>query len=530
MKLSRRNLFQAAFGAAQAGLLARYGLPSARAQSSSGRPTKMLAIWVDGGLHWELFFAPLSRAGILKFIPSATGGLYPVGYNPDQVENLDRSPVDLDAPGPVRKLRAPVTWNWANPADSMGNNPVVNDTQVYRPYGYIWANPKYKLWEQSALLVGADQGTAAHASGIVASMSGVAGAAFRSPAVQAVVANAMASRFPDRPLPNVTLGGTAPVALGLPALANPTWLSNAAAVEPTLSDRRENAWAGLRARMDQPDVAFDGSALSGTVPASVVDAALLKTLRRERGVSTSGTDALMEQLYDTYKGASRTIRRDILSVLSSTPSWEKLKADPAYPSEWGACLGYADMCGQGTSMGEYGFALQLLKSDLVSTVTLRASSINNSAFDTHAANGVTVHASHLRIAFEMIGRMVAEMSLTPSRTNPAQSLLDETLVYVFSDFGRTFPKTGSDHHPATCALLVGGGIQGNQMLGGYDETMNGSPMGARVDLIEEGGERMRRAPRSQDIAATVLNAYGLRPGKDFFIPGGFGVFDGVVRT
>ncbi|MCP3060102.1 hypothetical protein LXT21_15065 [Myxococcus sp. K38C18041901] len=62
------------------------------------------------------------------------------------------------------------------------------------------------------------------------------------------------------------------------------------------------------------------------------------------------------------------------------------------------------------------------QSDLVSTVTLRASSINNSAFDTHAANGVTVHASHLRIAFEMIGRRVAEMSLTPSRTNPSQSL------------------------------------------------------------------------------------------------------------
>ncbi|MFY2560758.1 hypothetical protein ACN469_24350 [Corallococcus terminator] len=89
---------------------------------------------------------------------------------------------------------------------------------------------------------------------------------------------------------------------------------------------------------------------------------------------------------------------------------------------------------------------------------------------------------------------------------------------------------GRDIDPTTCALLVGGGIQGNQMLGGYDETMNGAPMGAPVDLIEEGGERVRRAPRSQDIAATVLNAYGLRPGKDFFIPGGFGVFDGVVRT
>ncbi|MCP3100180.1 hypothetical protein LZ198_15000 [Myxococcus sp. K15C18031901] len=55
-------------------------------------------------------------------------------------------------------------------------------------------------------------------------------------------------------------------------------------------------------------------------------------------------------------------------------------------------------------------------------------------------------------------------------------------------------------------------------------------MGAPVDLVEEGGARVRRAPRSQDVAATVLNAFGLQPGKDFFIPGVHGVFDGVVRT
>jgi hypothetical protein len=68
------------------------------------------------------------------------------------------------------------------------------------------------------------------------------------------------------------------------------------------------------------------------------------------------------------------------------------------------------------------------------------------------------------------------------------------------------------------------------MLGGYDETMDGSPMGLPVALVEESGETGMRAPRSQDIAATVMRAFGLEPGKDFFIPGGYGVFDGVVRS
>ncbi|MBZ4416480.1 DUF1501 domain-containing protein [Myxococcus sp. RHSTA-1-4] len=529
MKLSRRKLFELAFGAAHLGLMARFGFPVASAQSTPGRPTKLLGIWLDGGLHWETFFTPLTRAGIDKFIPTPKGGLIPHGYLPEQVENFDRSPVDLDAPGPVRKLRGPVFWNWANPADASGQNPASGNQQNFRPWGYAWANPTYRLYDKAAVLVGADQNTAAHTSGIIASMCGVAGSNFRAPAVQAVIANALAQRFPDRPIPNVSLGGTLPRALGLPALANPTVLLSASSVEPTLSDKRDSAWKGLRARSDVPDVAFDGSALPGTVPATPVDAALMKALRQERGISSSGTDAMLEQLYDTYKGASRTLRRDILSVLSNTPSWEKLKDDPAYPVDWSACIGYADSCGTGTSMGAYSFALQLLKSDLVTSVNLRASSFANNTFDTHSANGVQLHTNHLRIALEMVGRMCIEMSLTPSRSDPSRSLLDETLVYVYSDFGRTFPKHGSDHHPATCAILVGGGIQGNQMLGGYDETMNGSPMGVPVTLVEESGERVTRTPRSQDIAATVIRAFGLEPGKDFFIPGGYGVYDGVVR-
>src|SRR5262249_13411315 len=101
-------------------------------------------------------------------------------------------------------------------------------------------------------------------------------------------------------------------------------------------------------------------------------------------------------------------------------------------------------------------------------------------------------------------------------------------VYVFSDFGRTFPKRGSDHHPANCAILAGGTIIGNQMVGGYDETMDGSPMGVPVPVIEESGAHVTRHVNSQDIAATVIGAFGLEMGKDFFIPGGYAMFDGVI--
>lgn len=528
MKLSRRQLFTAAFGAAQVALLSRFaGRP--RARNLSG-PSKLLALYVDGGLHWETFFSPLTSAGIAKFIPAPTGGSVPWGYKASQVENFDRTAADLAAPGPVRKLRGPISWNWAMPTDAAGLNPASGGTQLYRPSGYIFANPSYKLYDKLALLVGADQGTAAHESGRVASLCGVAGASFRAPAVQAVLANAMASSFPDRPLPNVSLGGPLPRSFNLPSAAAPLMLSGAASVQPMMSDRDNPAWQGLRTRTSTADVSFTGAASGNTYPATLVEKNLLDAIRADRQRSSAGTDAMIEQLYDNYKNFSRTIARDILTKIEATPGFEKLAAaDSAYPRDYTTCIGYADSCGGPSTMGDFDFAVRLLKSDLVTSVTLRATSIKNFSFDTHTATGVRDHSNHLRIAMEQIGRTIVELSLTPSTSGGGRTMLDDTVVWVFSEFGRTFPKFGSDHHPATCMMLAGNNIVGNQMIGGYDETMNVSPMGIPVNVTEESGERATRTLNAQDFAATVLGAFGLQPGKDFFIPGGYGIIDGVYR-
>jgi hypothetical protein len=529
MTFSRRRLFELGLGAAQVALLSRYGLPRrAWAAPSTAAPTKLLAIWLDGGLHWESFFAPFTAAGITRFMPPPTGGLIPWGYVPQQVQHFDGTPVDLDAPGPSRKWRGPVLWNWSDPKATTGAVPYSNGQQQFRPYGYAWADPAYKLYERAVLLVGADQGTASHQSGIIAGMCGVAGANYRAPSVAAVIAAAMLRRFPDRAIPNVTLGGPSPASLNLDPAASPTAISSDASVEATLSDRRDGAWLGLRARATRPAVGFDGAVKGSTDALTPMDQSALAATRGLKGRSTAGTDALLGALYETWRGASRTIARDLLSVLGRTQGFQYLAAaNPAYRTDWTACIGSADVCGPGSSTADYDFALKLLKSDLVTSVSLRATSIANFSFDTHSSNGPQVHANHLRIALEQIGRVLLEMSLTPTST-PGRSLLDDTLVYVFSDFGRTFPKNGSDHHPVTCAILAGGALRGNQMVGGYDEAMSGSPLGVPVPVIEESGERVTRPVKSQDVVATVCRAFGLKAGADYFIPGGFGHFDGVV--
>jgi hypothetical protein len=529
MRLSRRRMLELSLGATQVGLLGSLLGKKARAQTGA-RPTKLLCLWLNGGCHFETFFAPFSTAGINKFIPTPSGGLIPWGYNAAQVQRFDGMSHDVDAPGPRRPLAGPIYFDRANPAATTGAVPGSDGAQQFRPYGYAWADPNHRLYDQTCVLIGADQNTASHQSGIVASMCGVAGASFRAPAVQAVVAAAMAERFPGRPIPSATLGGITPAALGLPSLSQATRMTNEAAVLPTLSTRRDSAWLGLRNRSDVPSIDVRGVASAGTVPLTPMDAHVLDATRRLMGASSIGTDALLESFYETTKGASKAIARDVLTTLEGVRGFEHLQNDPLYGDDWTACIGYADVCGPGNRSVDYEFALRLLKSDLVTSVTLPVTSISNFSFDTHIAGGVQIHTNHLRIAMEAVGRLLLEMQLTPSSDGGGRTLLDETLVYIYSDFGRTFPKQGSDHHPATCAILAGGGIVGNQMIGGYDEAMNGSPMGAPVNILEEDGSAGIRAPRSQDVVATVLSAFGLEMGTDFFIPGGYGVFDGVVRT
>lgn len=530
MKPTRRQLLLAALGATQVGLLDAFSGRSALAGPKPGGPTKLLAIWLDGGCNWEHIFTPFTAAGVDKLIQAPEGGNHPFGYDKAMVKNFDGTSADLDAP--TRKLRGPIHWNPADPGDTTGANTLSGGAQIYRPWGYSWANPSYKIYDRTCLLVGADQGTASHASGIVASMCGVAGSSFRAPAVHAVIANYLAAFFPDRPVPNATLGGTSPLAVGLPALANPYSLSSLALVESTISDRRDGAWAGLRTRKDVPAVDFDGKALGESWPLTIADQAVMAAALKEKSHSTAGSDDLLRQMYETYAGISKTIARDVLTKLEATTGFEHLPMDPLYAGGAfdTACIGSADICGPVRSGAPWDFALRLLKSDLVSCLNLRASSIANSSFDVHFSGGARAQTSHLRIALEAVGQMLIEMSLTPASSGQG-SLLDETLVYVYSDFGRTFAKSGedgTDHHPATCALLVGGGIKGNQMLGGYDEAAQGSPLGAPVALVEESGDTVTRPPTSQDIAATVVRAFGLQPGKDFFIPGGYGEFAGAL--
>ena len=81
-----------------------------------------------------------------------------------------------------------------------------------------------------------------------------------------------------------------------------------------------------------------------------------------------------------------------------------------------------------------------------------------------------------------------------------RGMLDETLVVMLTDFGRT-PKingnAGRDHYPSVYSLVMaGGGIQGGQVYGSSDR---------------KGAVPHDRPWRPEDIHATIYDCLGISP-------------------
>jgi len=83
-----------------------------------------------------------------------------------------------------------------------------------------------------------------------------------------------------------------------------------------------------------------------------------------------------------------------------------------------------------------------------------------------------------------------------------RSLLDETMVVCFGEFGRTpgelNPGKGRDHHQyAFTGLFAGGGVKGGRVIGKTDE------LGAKV--IDRGWDA-KRSIYMEDVATTIYSA------------------------
>ncbi|OYW10153.1 MAG: hypothetical protein B7X34_05225 [Acidobacteriia bacterium 12-62-4] len=86
----------------------------------------------------------------------------------------------------------------------------------------------------------------------------------------------------------------------------------------------------------------------------------------------------------------------------------------------------------------------------------------------------------------------------------AAGLLDETLVVMMGEFGRTVGRlndqAGRDHYTQQFAVFAGGGVKGGRAIGETDA------QGARTT---EFGWSEQRDIRMEDIEATIYSALGI---------------------
>ncbi|MFO0748510.1 MAG: DUF1501 domain-containing protein [Myxococcota bacterium] len=120
------------------------------------------------------------------------------------------------------------------------------------------------------------------------------------------------------------------------------------------------------------------------------------------------------------------------------------------------------------------------------------------------------------LLFSGLGRIMARMSELPSQAAAGASaaasrkLLDDVVLVVLSEMGRT-PQLnadqGRDHWPWTTALVIGPGVTGGRVVGGFDAGYAGKGLDATTAEVDERSP----APSPAALGATLLQLAGLDP-------------------
>jgi uncharacterized protein (DUF1501 family) len=205
-------------------------------------------------------------------------------------------------------------------------------------------------------------------------------------------------------------------------------------------------------------------------------------------------ERLLERLDDRF--AART---DASRLARFERQWERARR----LSEGGAATAFDLQKERPESAATYGggaIGMSCLLARRLVEHGVRCVGIRSTGWDTHEDN------------FDQLTTLLADLDPALSallEELDASGLLDETLVVVSGEFGRT-PQinmnSGRDHHwRCFSAVVAGGGVRGGQVIGASDASCE---------------EVARRPVTPPDLLASLYTALGLDPRREFKTPEG----------
>ncbi|MEW5740755.1 MAG: DUF1501 domain-containing protein [Myxococcota bacterium] len=157
---------------------------------------------------------------------------------------------------------------------------------------------------------------------------------------------------------------------------------------------------------------------------------------------------------------------------------------------------------------------QALKEGVSQAVSVRVAN----RLDTHGQDWASDQAPNQERGWKVLAAMLKDLSETPSKDAPGKTVLDETTVVAFSEFGRTplFNSIrGRDHFVGNSVLVAGAGVKPGLVIGKSAEV---GMMPVETDLMT--GQGVDHATQEQKdsgavqiltpkhVLATVLEAGG----------------------
>ena len=129
-------------------------------------------------------------------------------------------------------------------------------------------------------------------------------------------------------------------------------------------------------------------------------------------------------------------------------------------------------------------------------------------WDSHS--GIDRQGAHYSVLFDDLAGIVETLSQRAG--SQGGSLLDEVTVVVFSEMGRA-PQLnvtgGKDHWTYTSAMLIGAGVAGGQVIGGYDDSLFGRAVDLRTGATTDSGSGLTAA----NLGATLLAMADIDPAE-----------------